>query len=451
MKNRILIKDLKNYISKEVIVAGAVDLRRDHGKLIFIDLRDHTGIVQMVVNKKNEAVYNLLDPAKPEWNLKIKALVKSRSEQTINPNILNGDLEIEALDAEILGQASELPFEKQTAEISLETYLDYLPFTLRTEKAKAIFRIQAQIAKSFREFLNQEGFLEIQAPKIIGEDAEGGANSFSLEYFGHLAHLAQSPQFYKQIMVGVFERVFAIGNVYRAEPHSTTRHINEYTSLDLEIGFIEDHLELMELETKLLIKIMKDLQENNASDFALLNASLPIVSEKIPFLKLREAQELIKKETGEDCTNEPDLEPAHERWLCEYAKKNLDSEFIFITHYPLSKRPMYTYEDENDPGMTKSFDLLFRGIEITTGGQRVHDYDKLITAIKNKNLDPEKFSYYLQAFKYGMPPHGGLAIGLERITAKLVNAENIREATLFPRDLHRIDNLLSKEKKENNK
>ncbi|MFA5178552.1 MAG: aspartate--tRNA(Asn) ligase [Candidatus Paceibacterota bacterium] len=451
MKNRILIKDLKNYISKEVIVAGAVDLRRDHGKLIFIDLRDHTGIVQMVVNKKNEAVYNLLDPAKPEWNLKIKALVKSRSEQTINPNILNGDLEIEALDAEILGQASELPFEKQTAEISLETYLDYLPFTLRTEKAKAIFRIQAQIAKSFREFLNQEGFLEIQAPKIIGEDAEGGANSFSLEYFGHLAHLAQSPQFYKQIMVGVFERVFAIGNVYRAEPHSTTRHINEYTSLDLEIGFIEDHLELMELETKLLIKIMKDLQENNTSDFALLNASLPIVSEKIPFLKLREAQELIKKETGEDCTNEPDLEPAHERWLCEYAKKNLDSEFIFITHYPLSKRPMYTYEDENDPGMTKSFDLLFRGIEITTGGQRVHDYDKLITAIKNKNLDPEKFSYYLQAFKYGMPPHGGLAIGLERITAKLVNAENIREATLFPRDLHRIDNLLSKEKKENNK
>ncbi len=451
MKNRILIKDLKNYISKEVIVAGAVDLRRDHGKLIFIDLRDHTGIVQMVVNKKNEAVYNLLDPAKPEWNLKIKALVKSRSEQTINPNILNGDLEIEALDAEILGQASELPFEKQTAEISLETYLDYLPFTLRTEKAKAIFRIQAQIAKSFREFLNQEGFLEIQAPKIIGEDAEGGANSFSLEYFGHLAHLAQSPQFYKQIMVGVFERVFAIGNVYRAEPHSTTRHINEYTSLDLEIGFIEDHLELMELETKLLIKIMKDLQENNASDFVLLNASLPIVSEKIPFLKLREAQELIKKETGEDCTNEPDLEPAHERWLCEYAKKNLDSEFIFITHYPLSKRPMYTYEDENDPGMTKSFDLLFRGIEITTGGQRVHDYDKLITAIKNKNLDPEKFSYYLQAFKYGMPPHGGLAIGLERITAKLVNAENIREATLFPRDLHRIDNLLSKEKKENNK
>lgn len=451
MKNRILIKDLKNYISKEVIVAGAVDLRRDHGKLIFVDLRDHTGIVQMVVNKKNEAVYNLLDPAKPEWNLKIKALVKSRSEQTINPNILNGDLEIEALDAEILGQASELPFEKQTAEISLETYLDYLPFTLRTEKAKAIFRIQAQIAKSFREFLNQEGFLEIQAPKIIGEDAEGGANSFSLEYFGHLAHLAQSPQFYKQIMVGVFERVFAIGNVYRAEPHSTTRHINEYTSLDLEIGFIEDHLELMELETKLLIKIMKDLQENNASDFALLNASLPTVSKKIPFLKLREAQELIKKETGEDCTNEPDLEPAHERWLCEYAKKNLDSEFIFITHYPLSKRPMYTYEDENDPGMTKSFDLLFRGIEITTGGQRVHDYDKLITAIKNKNLDPEKFSYYLQAFKYGMPPHGGLAIGLERITAKLVNAENIREATLFPRDLHRIDNLLSKEKKENNK
>ncbi|MFA5009499.1 MAG: aspartate--tRNA(Asn) ligase [Candidatus Paceibacterota bacterium] len=450
MQNRILIKDLKNYIGQEVLIAGAVDLRRDHGKLIFLDLRDRTGIVQTIVNKKNENVYNLLEPVKPEWNLKIKALVKKRSENTINENILNGDLEIEALDAEILSKAGELPFEKETAEISLETYLDYLPFTLRTNKAKAIFRIQAQITKSFREFLNQENFLEIQAPKIIGEDAEGGANSFSLEYFGHSAHLAQSPQFYKQIMVGVFERVFTIGNVYRAEPHSTTRHINEYTSLDLEMGFVEDYTELMDLETKLLIQIIKDLQEKNASDLALLKISLPNISGKIPFLKLREAQELIKKETGEDCTKEPDLDPAHERWLCEYAKNNLNSEFIFITHYPVSKRPMYTYEDEKDPGMTKSFDLLFRGIEITTGGQRVHDYDKLILAIKNKNLDPEKFSYYLQAFKYGMPPHGGLAIGLERITAKLVGAENIREAALFPRDIHRIDNLLSKEKKEKN-
>jgi len=450
MQNRILIKDLKDYIGQEVLIAGAVDLRRDHGKLIFLDLRDRTGIVQIVVNKKNENVYNLLDPVKPEWNLKIKALVKKRSENTINENILNGDLEIEALDAEILSKAGELPFEKETAEISLETYLDYLPFTLRTNKAKAILRIQAQITKSFREFLNQENFLEIQAPKIIGEDAEGGANSFSLEYFGHSAHLAQSPQFYKQIMVGVFERVFTIGNVYRAEPHSTTRHINEYTSLDLEMGFVEDYTELMDLETKLLIQIIKDLQEKKASDLALLKVSLPNISEKIPFLKLREAQELIKKETGEDCTKEPDLDPAHERWLCEYAKNNLNSEFIFITHYPVSKRPMYTYEDEKDPGMTKSFDLLFRGIEITTGGQRVHDYDKLILAIKNKNLDPEKFSYYLQAFKYGMPPHGGLAIGLERITAKLVGAENIREAALFPRDIHRIDNLLSKEKKEKN-
>ena len=450
MQNRILIKDLKDYIGQEVLIAGAVDLRRDHGKLIFLDLRDRTGIVQTIVNKKNENVYNLLDSVKPEWNLKIKALVKKRSENTINENILNGDLEIEALDAEILSKAGELPFEKETAEISLETYLDYLPFTLRTNKAKAIFRIQAQITKSFREFLNQENFLEIQAPKIIGEDAEGGANSFSLEYFGHSAHLAQSPQFYKQIMVGVFERVFTIGNVYRAEPHSTTRHINEYTSLDLEMGFVEDYTELMDLETKLLIQIIKDLQEKNASDIALLKVSLPNISGKIPFLKLREAQELIKKETGEDCTKESDLDPAHERWLCEYAKNNLNSEFIFITHYPVSKRPMYTYEDEKDPGMTKSFDLLFRGIEITTGGQRVHDYDKLILAIKNKNLDPEKFSYYLQAFKYGMPPHGGLAIGLERITAKLVGVENIREAALFPRDIHRIDNLLNKEKKEKN-
>ena len=446
MENRILIKDLKEHIDQEIIIAGAVDLRRDHGKLIFLDLRDRTGMVQIVVNKKNENVYQALEAVKPEWNLKIKGLVKKRSEHTVNPNILNGDLEIEALEAEILGNAGELPFEKNTGDISLETYLDYLPYTLRSEKAKAVFRIQAQIVKSFREFLNEQDFVEIQVPKIIGEDAEGGANSFALEYFGSTAHLAQSPQFYKQIMVGVFERVFSVGNVYRAEPHSTTRHLNEYTSLDFEMGFIESHEDIMDMETRMLSYILSELEENNSIDFKLLNTTLPSVPSKIPTMKLREAQQLIKKETGEDCTSEPDLEPAHERWLCEYAAKNFNSDFVFITHFPMSKRPMYTYEDEKDLGYAKGFDLLFRGIEITTGGQRIHNYEKLVVAMKNKGLNFEKFSYYLQAFKYGMPPHGGLGLGLERLTAKLIGAENVREAALFPRDIHRIDILLSKEK-----
>ncbi|MFA5013884.1 MAG: aspartate--tRNA(Asn) ligase, partial [Candidatus Paceibacterota bacterium] len=330
------------------------------------------------------------------------------------------------------------------AEIGAETYLNYLPLTLRTDKARAIFKIQAQIIRSFRDFLTSENFTEIQAPKIIGEDAEGGANTFSFDYFGHTAHLAQSPQFYKQIMVGVFERVFATGNVYRAEPHSTTRHLNEYTSLDFEMAFIEDHEDIIKMQTELLRYIIGELKKNCAEDFKVLSVKIPEVPARIPAIKMRELQEIIKKETGEDCCNAPDLDPKHERWAYDYAMKEFNSEFIFVTHFPVSKRPMYTYEDENDPGFTKSFDLLFRGIEITTGGQRIHDYKKLIESMKKKGLDPQKFSYYLQAFKYGMPPHGGIGMGLERLTEKLINVENIREATLFPRDMHRIDILLNK-------
>ncbi|MBA3550951.1 aspartate--tRNA(Asn) ligase, partial [Patescibacteria group bacterium] len=256
--------------------------------------------------------------------------------------------------------------------------------------------------------------------------------------------LAQSPQLYKQIMVGVFERVFSVGNVYRAEKHSTSRHINEYTSLDIEMGFIKDHTDVMNIENKLLAYIMAQLNEKCVYEFKVMNAEIPVIPEKIPTLKLQEAQEIIKKEFGEDCTKEPDLEPQHERWLCEYSKKTWNSDFIFISHFPIAKRPFYTYEDESAPGYAKGFDLLFRGIEITTGAQRIHDYDVLVESMKKKNLDPEKFSFYLQAFKYGMPPHGGFGMGLERLTAKLLGLENVKEATLFPRDLNRIDNLLSK-------
>lgn len=451
MEKRILIKDLKNNIGQTVTVKGVVDLRRDHGKLIFIDLRDRTGKIQVIISKKQEAAYAVFSEIKNEWALQITGLVKPRMENTINPEIINGDIELEAIEGVVLSRAEETPFEKNSADVNLDTYLNYLPYTLRGDKAKMIFNIQAQIIKSFRDFLTEEDFVEFQAPKITGEDAEGGANTFSIDYFGHVAHLATSPQFYKQMMVGVYERAFTTGNVYRAEPHSTTRHLNEYTSLDFEMGFIENHEDIMGLETRMMVKIMKDLSDNFGAEFLCLGSSIPAVPKEIPKMKLREAQELIKKETGEDCVNEPDLDPAHERWLCEYARENLGSEFIFITHYPVSKRPMYTYEDENDPGFTKSFDLLFRGIEITTGGQRIHDYEKLVQAIKNKGLDPEKFNYYLQAFKYGMPPHGGSATGLERITAKLVGVENVREAALFPRDIHRIDSLLTQETKKEKK
>ena len=278
----------------------------------------------------------------------------------------------------------------------------------------------------------------------MGDDAEGGGNVFKVEYFkDRNAYLATSPQLYKQIMVGALERVFSTGNVFRAEKHSTTRHLNEYTSLDAEFGFITDHHDVMKVLTEVVHHIVSELAKKCSDEFKVVGGTVPLMPDVFPYMKLREAQALIKKETGEDCTNELDLDPAHERWLCEYSAKNLGSDFIFITHYPVEKRPFYTHEDENDKGFTKSFDLLFRGVEITTGGQRVHDHDTLVRKIEHKGLNPLNFSFYLQSFKYGMPPHGGWGMGLERLTQKILGLANVKEATLFPREINRIDTLLS--------
>lgn len=429
-------------IGKTVSISGSVDVRRDHGKIVFLDIRDRSGKVQAVCLPNHAEALVAAQELKPEWIVTILGIVNERPEKMRTEGV-NGNLELEATSIMVLAQAQELPFEKDT-EVNLDTYLDFLPLMLRSEKARAIFRVQAEIANAYRGFLDLQGFIEFQAPKLIGDDAEGGANVFSVPYFNDkVAHLGTSPQFYKQIMVGVLERVYAIGNVYRAEKHSTTRHLNEYTSMDLEMGFINNHRDLMELETRLMHAIIEQLQMNCAREFKLLGATLPTAPEEFPSMKLREALELIYKETGRDNRNEPDLEPEDERWLSEWAAREKGSDYMFITHYPVAKRPMYTMEDSEDPGYTKSFDLLFRGVEITTGGQRRHDYNNLIEGIKMKGLDPEKFSYYLQAFKYGMPPHGGWGMGLERLTQKMLGLANVKEATLFPRDINRIDQLLS--------
>jgi nondiscriminating aspartyl-tRNA synthetase len=443
MNERINIGELDQHVGENILILGWVDVCRNQGKMTFFDLRDRTGKVQCIVLPNvADILRDRTEKIRSEWVIKVNGRVNARPEKNVQDTKKNGGIEIEVANIDILSVAKELPFEKD-ADINMDTYLDYLPLTLRTERSRAIFKVQANIIRLFREFLNGQGFTEFQAPKLIGEDAEGGANSFDVTYFGHTAHLAQSPQLYKQIMVGIFERVFTTGNVYRAEKHSTSRHINEYTSLDIEMGFIEDHTDIMRMETEILRYVMKGLGESCTDEFALLNAQVPHVPEQIPSLKLREAQAVIKEEYGVDCLQEPDLEPQHERWLCEYAQKKYGSDFIFVTHFPLTKRPFYTQEDEKDPGYAKGGDLLFRGIEITTLAQRIHDYDALVAALERKNLDPQKFRYYLQAFKYGMPPHGGLGLGLERLTAKLLGLENVKEATLFPRDINRIDNLLS--------
>lgn len=439
---RTYIKDLSTKIGEQVLINAHIEIRRDQGKMVFFDFLDMTGIVQGVVLPNYKDALEIAKEIRSEWIVEVNGKVNKRPERNIQKDKQNGDIEIEITAIKVLNKAKELPFEKDS-EINIDTYLDYMPLTLRSTKAKAVFKIQATILKAIREFLATENFTEFQAPKLIGEDAEGGANSFSLEYFGHTAHLAQSPQLYKQIMAGVFERVFAIGNVYRAEKHATTRHLNEYTSFDIEMAFIKDHTDVMKMETKILSHVMKVLKQECSKEFEIFKSEIPSVPENIPSFKLREAQEIIKTEFGEDCTKEPDLEPQHERWLCEYAKKKWNSDFIFVTHFPISKRPFYTMEDENDKGYAKGGDLLFRGVEITTLAQRIHDYDTLIESMKNKGLDPEKFRFYLQAFKYGIPPHGGFGFGIERLTAKLLGLQSVKEATLFPRDINRIDNLLS--------
>lgn len=439
---RTLIAELPARAGAEVSVCGWVSARRDHGKLIFLDIRDRSGSVQTVATPKAPDALAIANTLRAEWVVRISGEVKERPEamRTEGPC---GGIELVAHEIEVLSQAHELPFDIE-APLNLDTLLDYRPLTLRRERERAIFRVQTEILAAYRAFLTQEGFTEFQAPKLVGGDAEGGGNVFRVEYFKDQdAYLATSPQLYKQIMVGVYERVFAAGIVFRAEKHSTTRHLNEYTSLDMEMGFIKDHTDISALETRLMAFIMQRLSERRAEDFALLGATIPVVPAEIPHMKLREAQELIKKETGKDKTNEPDLEPEDERWLCEYAAHALGSDFIFITHYPVSKRPFYTYEDESDQGFTKSFDLLFRGVEITTGGQRIHDHDTLMEKMRAKGLDPAVFSYYLQPFKYGMPPHGGWGMGLERLTQKLLGLDNVKEATLFPRDMNRIDTRLS--------
>lgn len=446
MHTRVLIGDLHDHIGKKVTVAGSVDVRRDHGKITFIDLRDRSGTLQTVVTPGTPEAHALIKESRPEWVLALTGEVKKRPEKMVNANIPTGDIEMEVSAVEVLGKAEELPFE-HAAEINIDTLLDHRPLTLRRPRERAIFRVQHEILQAFREYLSGLGFTEFRAPALVGGDAEGGAGVFKFDYFsGHEAYLATSPQLYKQMMVGVFERVFTVAEVFRAEKHATSRHLNEYTSLDFEMGFIDGPEDVMKMETGLIRFITNRLKERCEKEFALIGAEFPMVGEGecFPTMTLEEAQELISKETGKDCRGEPDLEPEHERWLSEYAKDKFKCDFIFITNFPRAKRPFYAKDDPEHEGRTKCFDLLFRGLELISGNQREHEYHALVEKMKWKGLDPAKFEFYLSAFKYGMPPHGGIGMGLERLTARFLGLSNVKEATLFPRDINRIDNLLSK-------
>jgi len=431
MKDRILIRDLQSRIGGTVTVGGWVHGIRKQGGVVFVLLRDRTGIVQIICKpgyvKKN--------------NLRNETVIYVTGE-VIEDSRAEGGIEIRMKSTEVLSSPSKpLPIivndKAEYQNIELETMLNNRVLSLRNPKRNAIFRLQAEIIDGFRTYLREEGFTEVTTPKIIATGTEGGTQLFSVDYFDTLTYLAQSPQFYKQMLVGSgYERVFEIGHVYRAEEHNTSRHLNEYVSLDYEMGFINNEHDVMDVEEGFIRYLFERLNATQKQVLDLYGMVLP-VPEKIPRMSVREACEIIEDRFGKK-TWGYDLDPEGEKLICDWAADEHGTDLLFLTEYPRAKRPVYTMPLESDPEYTRSFDLLFRGLEITTGGQRIHDHDQLVASFEERGLDHTQFDYYLDAFAYGMPPHGGLAIGLERITAQVLGLQNVREASIFPRDRSRI-------------
>ncbi len=428
MPKRAYSQDLPQKVGEKVLIQGWVRLRRDHGKLIFLDIRDGKGLAQIVVSPKaSENAYKAASKFNSEDVVEIIGRVNKRPAGTINKDLATGEIEVEAHSLKILSKAEKLPFDMGADELTLElpTLLDHRSLTLRHPKVEAIFTTQEAIVVSFREISKKLGCTEIFVPTIASGASEGGAEAFDVNYYGHKAYLTQSPQLYKQMMVPVFERVYTISKAYRAEPSVTTRHLSENTQMDCEFGFMEfeDLLGLLE----------------EVASFILKNKEVSI-SKVIPRLSLSEAFKVLKKEAT------PDLSPQDEADLSAWALKEHKSDLLTVHHFPTKKRAFYTMPDPKNPKLSLSYDILFRGLEIASGSQRINDYGLLVKAMGERGLDPKNFGMYLMAFKYGMPPEGGFSFGLERITMKLLGLQNIREASLFPRDMERVDERFSKVK-----
>lgn len=436
---RTKIIETPKFVGKQVKIAGWVNIRRDHGKLIFIDLRDATGIIQTVILPNHDEAYEAAKGLRSEYIIEMEGTVKKRPGESKNEKMSTGDVEIEAEVIKVITKPeveSPVDISEENLNIHLSTLLDYRSLTLRNEKIKAIFRVYGDVLKSFGDIMRDSGFQEIKTPKIVNAATEGGANFFKIKYFDRDAYLAQSPQFYKQAGVGIFERVFEIGSVFRAEPHYTTRHVNEYIGMDAEMGFIDNFSDVMDALESVIWHMMKSVENNCKQDLLRYGAEVP-KKKAIPRIKLSEALEILKKEHGKEVENE-DIDPESERLICQWAKEKHGSDFVFLTHYPGHSRPFYTMPSA-DGKYTESFDLLFRGIEIATGGQRIHNYEQLVASMKKFGLKPEDFKDYLDIFRWGMPPHGGWGLGSERIAQQLLGLKSIKEAVLFPRDVKRLN------------
>ena len=421
-----------DYIGKVIKMNGAVHNIRHMGEVAFVVLRKAEGLVQCVW-EQDVTDFDI-------HALKEESAVEVEGEAASEERAPQG-FEIRLKSIRVLSEPAEqmpIPVNKWKLGSSLETILNLRPVSLRNVRERAKFKIQEGIVRGFREYLVSQGFTEVRTPKIVARGAEGGANIFRLDYFNKKAELAQSPQFYKQTLVGVYDRVFEIAPVFRAEKHNTKRHLNEYTSMDFEMGYIDSFQDIMEMETGALQNIMKVLERDFSKELNLLGVELPKV-DKIPQVPFAEAKELVSKKYNRAIKNPNDLEPEEEQLIGRYFKEEYDSDFVFVTHYPSKKRPFYAMDDPENSKVTLSFDLLFKGMEITTGGQRIHDYKMIIDKMLSRKMNPEDIASYLMIFKYGMPPHGGLGIGLERLTMKLIGESNVRETTMFPRDVNRLE------------
>jgi nondiscriminating aspartyl-tRNA synthetase len=435
--DRILVADTVNQIGQTVKVSGWVKTRRDHGKIIFIDLRDRSGVLQCVITPQMEK-YEEFKKIRSQWTLSFSGTVKNRPEKLINKDLETGEVEMEVQEFEILSEAQELPIDISLEDMHLhiETLLDFRNLTIRNEKVSAIFKIYAEVLHSYAEYLRSQDFMEIKTPKLLSTSTEGGAEFFKVKYFDREAYLAQSPQFYKQAAVGAFERVFEVGSIFRAEPHFTSRHINEFVGLDAEMGFINGPDDVMDALEETMKYILQNIKQKCEKELGLYSAKVNI-PEKFPRIRFSEALEILKKEFGKEIEGN-DIDPEGERLICQWVKKEHGSDFVFLTNYPWTIRPMYIMPDPQNPKETLGFDLLYRGVEIASGGQRIHKYDQLAENMKKKNLDPNDFENYLEIFRYGMPPHGGWGLGSERIVQKILGLKSIKEAILFPRDVKRL-------------
>ncbi|MCX6726488.1 MAG: aspartate--tRNA(Asn) ligase [Candidatus Shapirobacteria bacterium] len=440
---RTLIADTPTHIGETVTIKGWVNSIRAHGQIAFTDIRDRSGTLQVVGDKK-------LASLNVEDVVEVIGQINARDEKYFNPKMITGKVEMAVTDVNILAVSQDMPFDihQPDLNVTLPVLLDNRTLSFRHPKVKAIFKVQEVVIDSFRQALKAKDFMEFQSPSIIPSVPEGGAEVFKVDYFGHQTFLSQSPQLYKSLLVSAFERVFSVNKIFRAEPSVTTRHLTEVVSLDAEMGLIESWTEVRDMAEYVIKFVLDQVKEKCAAELALFNATIPTVPENIPSIKLRDAQQLIFERTGRDCQNEKDFSPDDEREICKWSMEKYGSELVFVSHFPTKSRPFYTYPDDETPEFNQGFDLIGRGVEWLTGGRRINDYQTIMDHVKQWGIDPASIDLYLQAFRYGMPPLGGFAFGAERITMQVLNLANIREASLFPRDMERVDKRLPKIEKK---